>query len=53
VSLTILDVLENAQLNIHANNEIQIEMGKLQLDNALTEINDNDKGLYDEYEGPK
>ena len=52
MSLTILEVLENAQYNLNQPNSTpeQILMGKEQLKNALYLIVNYDKGLHDKFD---
>ena len=49
MSLTILEVLENAEYNLKGKIPAQQEMGIRQLSNALYLINEKDKGLNDDF----
>lgn len=50
MSLTILDVLRNAEYNLkNGQLPMQKEMATRQLSNALYLINEKDKGLYDTF----
>jgi len=49
MSITIYEVLKNAQYNFNGGTLIQLETAKRQLDNALLLL-ENDKDLYDDFD---